>query len=195
MRTLILLLVAAVDCGSGAATGGNADDAMPAPDSASEYDGTTSLPDAPFGDVAQTSGDSGVAETGMDAPAPATPCPAMPPFDGGSCVANPSEECDYLDCANYGEVIALCGAGQWHITSRSHCQADAAPPCSGAPGGGRACASDEICQLNQSGAVWTTCVKNTCEAGLLSCECLACNGCPIRGFTISCNYCPQGGCP
>jgi hypothetical protein len=195
-RGCSFMLLAAAGCGAGAATAGSVDGATSNADSANQNDGASAPTDATSGDAAQASADGGIVGTGMDASAPSTPCPSTPPLDGGACVVGPYQgECDYLDCANYGEVSARCSTGQWHITSRSPCQADAAPPCSGAPGGGQSCASGQICQLNQSGAVWTTCVKNTCEAGLLSCSCLACNGCPLSQFTITCNYCPQGGCP
>jgi hypothetical protein len=180
---LSMVLGAGAACGSG-------DEPTTTPDAAAVVDATSRLeataPDAPD--------DGGAGEPAADAAPPFVPCPRVPPLDGGAC-ATTSEECSYLDCASYGELTAVCSASRWRLTSLP-CPADASPPCSGLPGGDEpACARGEICQLNQGGAIWVTCVKNTCEAGLLSCDCLPCNGCQLSGFQIDCNLCPQGGCP
>lgn len=194
-------LVALVACGSpdarSSSDSGSSPDAVSAEDSENaKLDAESEGADASArGDASTSPSDAGaLQDAASDAPRP-TPCPIAVPANGDVCPAGLSGECLYLDCGSYGQLTAACSAGLWH-TTKSPCDPDGGVTCYG-PGGAsnERCASDQICQINESGAIWTTCVKNTCAPGLLSCDCLGCTGCLLGSFQLTCNLCPQGGCP
>jgi len=185
---------AGVPSGGGGASGGNSDAR-----GGSAGAGGSALGAAGGGGKggAGAGGPSGGTGGAIQAPA----CPTTAPVGASSCDWN-GQVCFYEDCAGAGRTVATClklGATgfSWSLQNT----ACGAVHCSGLPGP-MSCASGQVCSVSQSGTISGTCEQSTCGAGPITCECAhaTCTNCAIlgsaaQGFTVTCNNCPQGGCP
>ena len=143
-------------------------------------------------------GAGGGGEGGGAAQAPA--CPAVPPAN--TACDSDGQVCYYEDCAGLGRSVATCQkrggpVDRWSVESVA-CDV---VHCTGLPGA-MSCASGQVCAVSQGGTISGMCVQATCGTGPITCECAhascadcAISGTPQQGFTVSCNSCPQGGCP
>ena len=126
-------------------------------------------------------------------------CPAVPPQSGGTCTAGLN--CYYEDCAGAGRTVASCVAGstvepRWQVATGACTPVTCPTPVT------LTCPAGQLCFITAGGALQVTCGTNTCGTSAISCGCLqSCSGvCSVLGFvqsgiTVSCNTCPQGGCP
>jgi hypothetical protein len=126
-------------------------------------------------------------------------CPTTPPQPGSNC--NVPVNCTYEDCAGAGRTIATCVAGsvsapRWQVSTGACTMATCPAPSS------QTCAAGQVCLVLAGGAFLAQCVSNTCGTSAISCDCIqSCSGvCTVigsaqGGVTVSCNTCPQGGCP
>jgi hypothetical protein len=60
------------------------------------------------------------------------------------------------------------------------------------------CPAGTFCRVSQGGAIFAQCEQNTCGAGPVTAACTP--NCAVTysleaGVTVTCNTCPQGGCP
>lgn len=128
-------------------------------------------------------------------------CPAKPPSFSDSCNAE-GRVCSYEDCAGLGRTVAKCERlGSARLTWGVQTVACGAVHCLGLPGQ-MSCAAGQICTVSEGGTISGTCTTSTCGSGPVTCACAhaACTDCAIagsteQGFTVTCNTCPQGGCP
>lgn len=139
------------------------------------------------------SGAAGGGATGAGG-SPMLGCPATAPSRGAACTP-PRGACFYEDCAGVGRTAASCNNGAWAIQTA----ACGVVQCDGAS---MTCSSGQMCAISQGGALLTTCTEPTCGAGPVTCACAGavCTNCLIggsveQGVTVTCNTCPQGGCP
>lgn len=145
------------------------------------------------GEVAGRGGAGGAGGTS------AATCPAVPPQPGGNCTGGLN--CYYEDCAGPGRTIATCVVGsaaapRWQVTTGA-CTAVTCPNPSSLT-----CPAGQLCFVSAGGAVLVACGNNDCGTSPISCDCLqSCGGvCTVLGsvqdgIAVSCNSCPQGGCP
>ena len=146
------------------------------------------------GGVAGISGSGGAtAGAGGSAGAPAE-CPQTAPADGSPCDMA-GQSCYYQDCAGAGLSTAQCVSASWSVKT----SACATFSCSGI---GDQCTAGQICSVTQGGAIFATCMENPCGTGPVTCDCVnpGCAACNVSaytgsGITVTCNTCPQGGCP
>ncbi|HKO50384.1 MAG TPA: hypothetical protein VJV79_21825, partial [Polyangiaceae bacterium] len=124
--------------------------------------------------------------------APTLGCPATPPVVGSACASN-HEACFFEDCSGVGRTAATCEGGTWTVRTTA---------CGAVQCLSGTCSSGQICAVTQGGAQIATCVESTCGTGPLTCACAgaSCSICSIggtieQGITVTCNTCPQGGCP
>jgi hypothetical protein len=122
-------------------------------------------------------------------------CPAALPSSGSACLI--IGECFYEDCAGSGRSAATCSNGAWAVQTA----ACAATHCIGA-GSSPSCAPGQICSISEGGTLVSMCNESTCGTGPVTCACAGalCTNCSItgsvtQGVTVTCNSCPQGGCP
>jgi hypothetical protein len=146
-----------------------------------------------------TTGAAGRGGSGGAGGTSAATCPAVPPQPGGNCTVGLN--CYYEDCAGAGRTVASCVAGSiveptWQVATGA-CTAVTCPNPSSLT-----CPAGQLCFISAGGAVLATCETNSCGTSLISCSCLqSCSGvCSVlgsvqTGITVSCNTCPQGGCP
>ena len=128
-------------------------------------------------------------------------CPATAPLGASPCVPG-GPICYYEDCAGAGRTVASCQKqGMPGFSWSVETAACATVQCFGIPGA-LSCASGQVCSVTQGGAISGMCVQSTCGSGPITCECAhaACTDCTTyggteQGFTVTCNTCPQGGCP
>jgi hypothetical protein len=126
-------------------------------------------------------------------------CPATAPQSGSNC--DVPVTCVYEDCAGAGRTIATCVAGsvsspRWTVTTGA-CTVVTCPTPSSVT-----CPAGQVCLVLAGGAFLAQCVSNTCGTSAITCDCIqSCSGvCTVNasaltGATVSCNTCPQGGCP
>ena len=126
-------------------------------------------------------------------------CPTSPPEPGTNCPGGLN--CYYEDCSGAGRTIASCVAGsasapRWQVTTGA-CTAVTCPNPSS-----QSCPAGQLCFIAAGGAILATCGSNTCGTSAISCDCIqGCSGvCTVigsaqGGIIVSCNTCPQGGCP
>jgi hypothetical protein len=147
------------------------------------------------GGVGGSAGNAGRGGTGGTSVAT---CPAAPPQPGSNCTGGLN--CYYEDCAGAGRTIASCVTGsaaapRWQVTT------GACTPVSCSSSSSLPCPAGQLCYIAAGGAVLATCGPNTCGTSPISCDCLQCGGiCTVNGslqsgITVTCNTCPQGGCP
>ena len=122
-----------------------------------------------------------------------------PPEPGTNCPGGLN--CYYEDCSGAGRTIASCVAGsasapRWQVTTGA-CTAVTCPNPSS-----QSCPAGQLCFIAAGGAIFATCGSNTCGTSAISCDCIqGCSGvCTVigsaqSGITVTCNTCPQGGCP
>jgi hypothetical protein len=120
-----------------------------------------------------------------------TPCPVEPPGQGAPCAGAAS--CFYERCNTYGQVSAHCSGSAWTVEAGACGEV--------ACGFSAHCAAGEACVIRQGGALLADCMTNGCD-GLVECGCVpgcapecALGGTVGTGVTVTCNTCPQGGCP
>jgi hypothetical protein len=123
------------------------------------------------------------------APAPPTACPPVVPENGSACVGD--AECYYDACPEGLRAIARCSDGAWNVETGASCNVECA-------GVDQRCDPGEICHVQAGGALLADCVENGCGPRAILEECAG--NCPIffsleTGATVTCNTCPQGGCP
>jgi hypothetical protein len=128
-------------------------------------------------------------------------CPAFAPLGASSCDSD-GQVCFYEDCVGAGRTVATCQKlggprGSWSLRTA----ACGTVHCAGLPGA-MSCASGQVCSVTEGGTIGGTCAQSTCGTGPVSCACAhaSCIDCGIsgsveQGFTVTCNNCPQGGCP
>ena len=129
------------------------------------------------------------------------PCPAKPPGTSESCNAG-GVVCSYEDCAGAGRTVATCGQqGGARLTWTTRTAACGAVQCLGLPSA-MGCTSGQICSVSEGGAISGMCAESSCGTGPVTCACAhaSCTDCLVsgsveQGFTVTCNNCPQGGCP
>jgi hypothetical protein len=127
-------------------------------------------------------------------------CPANPPRPSESCTGG--RVCMYEDCAGAGRTLATCGNfGSARTTWGVQTAPCGAVHCAGLPNQ-MSCTSGQICAVSEGGTIAGTCASSACGSGPVTCACAhaACTDCLIsgsaeQGFTVTCNSCPQGGCP
>jgi hypothetical protein len=146
------------------------------------------------GGVAGTAGTGGSAAGAGGSAGAATQCPQNPPTDGSPCT-QAGQSCYYQDCAGAGLSAAQCMGASWTVET-SACASFA---CSGF---GDECMAGQICSVQQGGAIFAECMDNPCGTGPVTCDCVSpgCGTCNVNaytgsGITVTCNTCPQGGCP
>ncbi|MFZ5894851.1 MAG: hypothetical protein ACOY0T_27570 [Myxococcota bacterium] len=121
-------------------------------------------------------------------------CPQTPPQDSASCSPN-NQQCFYDACPSGGRTLATCMNGTWKVQSGTSCASFCQGAVSAMP-----CDAGEICLIMAGGALLTNCVPNLCSAGPVTSQCAGVHDCAASfslqaGATITCNICPQGGCP
>lgn len=129
------------------------------------------------------------------------PCPANPPGASESCNAG-GVVCSYEDCAGAGRTVATCGQqGGARLTWTTRTAACGAVQCLGLPSA-MGCTSGQICSVSEGGTISGMCAESSCGTGPVTCACAhaSCTDCLVsgsveQGFTVTCNNCPQGGCP
>ena len=152
------------------------------------------------GAAAGGSGQGGARAGAGGGAAQAPACPAVP--SPNTACDSDGQVCYYEDCAGLGRSVATCQkrggpVDRWSVDSVA-CDA---VHCTGLPGS-MSCASGQVCAVSQGGTISGMCVQATCGTGPITCECAhascadcAISGTPQQGFTVTCNSCPQGGCP
>lgn len=146
-------------------------------------------------------GGSGGATAGGGGGGQVLACPANPPHVSDSCTAE-NRVCSYEDCAGAGRTVATCGRfGSARLTWGVQTAPCGAVHCAGLPNQ-MSCTSGQICAVSEGGTIAGTCAPSSCGSGPVTCACAhaACTDCMIwgsaeQGFTVTCNSCPQGGCP
>jgi len=135
-------------------------------------------------------GGSGGAGTGGGggAGAPAATCPMSPPATGAPCSA-PTRSCFYDACPAGPRALSVCSGDSWTTQTGSSCDLSC---------GTLMCNPGEICLVLAGGSLSYNCMPNGCGTGPVAELCAG--GCPIvysleGGVQVSCNTCPQGGCP
>jgi hypothetical protein len=129
--------------------------------------------------------------SGADAAVTTPTCPQTPPTNTLSC-GSASMTCFYDNCPSTGRTQARCAGGTWTVQTAA---------CSTVNCISRTCPSGQICLVTEGGAVGVQCVDNACGQGPVTAECgTGIGGCVVNatltgGVTITCNTCPQGGCP
>lgn len=123
------------------------------------------------------------------APSPPTPCPPSVPVDGSACGGD--AQCYYDACPEGGRAIATCSGRTWSVETGTSC----AVLCSGFS---QQCDGGQVCLVHAGGALQIDCVENGCGTGPILEQCAG--NCPVSftlysGATVTCNTCPQGGCP
>jgi hypothetical protein len=128
---------------------------------------------------------------GADAGVAPPTCPSTPPTNASSC-GSTDMTCFYDNCPSTGRTRAGCAGGKWTVQTGACSTVDCYPlPCS----------SGQICLEIFGGAAEVQCVDNACGQGPVTPECgTTSGGCVVNatltsGVTITCNTCPQGGCP
>jgi len=121
-------------------------------------------------------------------------CPQAPPADATPCSPN-GRQCFYDACPNGARTQATCASGSWSLQTSTSC----VHSCMGALSS-RSCETGEICLIYSGGALLVNCVPNGCGAGPISAQCAGAPTCTVSfsveaGATVTCNTCPQGGCP
>lgn len=151
-------------------------------------------------DASAGSGSGGATAGGGDS-GQGLACPANPPRASDSCMAE-GRVCQYEDCASVGRTVATCErSGNARLSWRVQAAPCGAVRCVGLPGQ-MSCASGQICTVSEGGTITGTCAPSSCGSGPVTCACAqaSCSDCAIsgsaeQGFTVTCNSCPQGGCP
>jgi hypothetical protein len=129
------------------------------------------------------------------------PCPEKPPGPSESCNSD-GVVCSYEDCAGAGRTVTTCGRlGGARLTWSTRTAACGAVQCLGLPSA-MSCTSGQICSVSVSGTIGGMCAQSSCGTGPVTCACAhaSCTDCAVsgsaeQGFTVTCNNCPQGGCP
>ena len=110
------------------------------------------------------------------------------PKDGDSCECLGQLDCTFNDCADRGQLHAICDNATWHV-KESAC---AGPPC----GPSSSCALGDICIVHVGFGPTFSCVPNECArlSKPVSCDCAgsACaksEGCSIDSGALVCS-CP-----
>ena len=128
---------------------------------------------------------------GADAGVTPTTCPSTPPTNASSC-GSTDMTCFYDNCPSTGRTQAGCAGGTWTVQTGA---------CSTVNCISRTCPSGQMCLVIEGGAVGVQCVDNACGQGPVTPECgTTSGGCVVNatltsGVEITCNTCPQGGCP
>ena len=110
--------------------------------------------------------------------------PPNAPRDGDSCECLGKLDCSYANCADRGQIHAVCDNTTWHVKD----SACAKQPCGP---NGLYCEPGTVCVV-RTGANPTQfeCAKNPCEPGPTDCDCAAslCNGgqCKIDVGAVAC---------
>ena len=108
--------------------------------------------------------------------------PPNAPRDGDSCECLGKLDCSYADCADRGQIHAVCDNTTWHVKDSA---------CAKQPCGPLYCEPGTVCVV-RTGANPTQfeCAKNPCERGPTDCDCAAslCNGgqCKIDVGAVAC---------
>lgn len=118
-------------------------------------------------------------------------CPATPPTAGEPC--NDPPRCFYDACPSGSRTLATCNNNAWTVEEGTSC----AVQCTGFPSA-MSCPAGTFCRVSAGGAIFAQCEQNTCGTGPVSAACTA--NCAVTysleaGVTVTCNTCPQGGCP
>jgi hypothetical protein len=139
---------------------------------------------------------------GADAGVTTPTCPSTPPTNASSC-GSTNMTCFYDNCPSTGRTQATCAGGAW-IVQIAACGTVSCTPI--ATSGVVApkpltCPSGQVCLVTGSGNYTGQCIENACGQGPVTAECgTTIGGCVLTatltsGVTITCNTCPQGGCP
>jgi Kazal-type serine protease inhibitor domain len=126
-----------------------------------------------------------------DAGAISPTCPSTPPTNASSC-GSTNMTCFYDNCPSTGRTQANCAGGAWTVQTAA---------CGTLNCISRTCPSGQMCLVTEGGAVGVQCVDNSCGHGPVTPECgttignCVVNATLTSGVTITCNTCPQGGCP
>jgi hypothetical protein len=139
-----------------------------------------------------TGGSGGAVATGGSggAVSPGT-CPATPPTAGEPCSDPP--RCFYDACPSGNRTLATCNNNAWTVEEGTSC----AVQCTGFPSA-MSCPAGTFCRVSAGGALFAQCEQYTCGTGPVTAACTP--NCPVTysleaGLTVTCNTCPQGGCP
>jgi hypothetical protein len=132
-----------------------------------------------------------VASGGSGGATPPGTCPATPPTEGEPC--NDPPRCFYDACPSGNRTLAVCQNNVWSVEEGTSC----AVQCMGFPSS-MSCPPGTYCSVSQGGAIFAQCAQNTCGAGPVTAACTP--NCAVTysleaGVTVTCNTCPQGGCP
>ncbi len=113
--------------------------------------------------------------------------PPNAPNDGDSCKCLGKLDCLYTDCAERGQIHAICDNTTWHV-EESAC---AKQPCGSH---GLYCEPGSVCVVHAGRAPQFECALNPCTSTPTSCDCAAklCGGgeeCVIDSGAVAC-FCP-----
>jgi hypothetical protein len=172
----------ALQMGGATATGGAVNTGGATASGGASSGGTTATGGATASGGAVATGGSGGAVS------PGT-CPATPPTAGEPC--NDPPRCFYDACPGGNRTLATCNNNSWTVEEGTSCAVE----CSGFA---LACPAGTFCRVNQGGALSAQCERYTCGSGPVTAACTP--NCAVTysleaGVTVTCNTCPQGGCP